>query len=106
MEDHQRRLGVARNVTSSNWVCQDYALVSQGRGVASDVSDLLISFYNIHQRLKIRVSGVQFPPCLIPNLGSKIPKMGIKKRKPRNRTPVGSSVADALFTKVQQRVLA
>jgi len=32
--------------------------------------------------------------------------MGIKRRKPSNRTPVGSSVADALFTKVQQRVLA
>jgi predicted nucleotidyltransferase len=32
--------------------------------------------------------------------------MGIKKRKPTNRTPAGSSVADALFTKVQQRVLA
>src|ERR1700735_4218955 len=32
--------------------------------------------------------------------------MGTKERKQRNRTPVGSSVADALFTKVQQRVLA
>jgi predicted nucleotidyltransferase len=32
--------------------------------------------------------------------------MGIKKRKPSNRTPVASGVADALFTKVQQRVLA
>ncbi len=32
--------------------------------------------------------------------------MGIKKRKPSSRTPVGSSLADALFTKVQQRVLA
>jgi predicted nucleotidyltransferase len=32
--------------------------------------------------------------------------MGTKKRKPNNRAPVGSSVADALFTKVQQRVLA
>lgn len=32
--------------------------------------------------------------------------MGIKKRKLRRRAPVGSGVADALFTKVQQRVLA
>jgi predicted nucleotidyltransferase len=32
--------------------------------------------------------------------------MGIKKRKPIKRAPVGSGVADALFTKVQQRVLA
>jgi len=32
--------------------------------------------------------------------------MGIKERKPSNRALVGSSVADALFTKVQQRVLA
>src|SRR5260370_11691469 len=32
--------------------------------------------------------------------------MGTKKRKPSNREPVGSGVADALFTKVQQRVLA
>jgi len=35
-----------------------------------------------------------------------MPKMGIKKPKLTNSTPVGSSVADALFTKVQQRVLA
>jgi predicted nucleotidyltransferase len=32
--------------------------------------------------------------------------MGTQKRKPNNRAPVGSVVADALFTKVQQRVLA
>jgi predicted nucleotidyltransferase len=32
--------------------------------------------------------------------------MGIKKRKSSRRAPVGSGVADALFTKVQQRVLA
>jgi predicted nucleotidyltransferase len=32
--------------------------------------------------------------------------MGIKKRKLRSRAPVRSEVADALFTKVQQRVLA
>jgi predicted nucleotidyltransferase len=32
--------------------------------------------------------------------------MGTKKRKPTNRAPVSSGVADALFTKVQQRVLA
>jgi predicted nucleotidyltransferase len=49
---------------------------------------------------------LQFPPWPIPILGSKIPKMGTKKRKLRNRAPVGSGIADALFTKVQQRVLA
>ena len=32
--------------------------------------------------------------------------MGIKKREPSNRAPLVSGVADALFTKVQQRVLA
>ena len=32
--------------------------------------------------------------------------MGTRKQKPANRTPVSSGVADALFTKVQQRVLA
>jgi predicted nucleotidyltransferase len=32
--------------------------------------------------------------------------MGIKKRKSRSRGPVGSRVAEALFSKVQQRVLA
>jgi hypothetical protein len=29
----------ARNVTNSDWVCQDCALVSQGRGAESDASD-------------------------------------------------------------------
>jgi hypothetical protein len=43
---------------------------------------------------------------VIPKLGSKIPKMGTKKRKPNSHAPVSSGVADALFTKVQQRVLA
>ncbi len=32
--------------------------------------------------------------------------MGIKKRQVTSRTPVSSGVADALFTRVQQRVLA
>jgi predicted nucleotidyltransferase len=35
-----------------------------------------------------------------------MPKMGAKKRQSGNRAPVISGVADALFTKVQQRVLA
>jgi predicted nucleotidyltransferase len=35
-----------------------------------------------------------------------MPKMGTKKRQSNNRKPVVSGVADALFTKVQQRVLA
>jgi predicted nucleotidyltransferase len=35
-----------------------------------------------------------------------MPKMGIKKRHSGNRAPIISGVADALFTKVQQRVLA
>jgi predicted nucleotidyltransferase len=35
-----------------------------------------------------------------------MPKMGTKKRQSSNRAPVVSGVADALFTKVQQRVLA
>lgn len=42
----------------------------------------------------------------IPILGSKIPKMGTKKPQSVNRSLVSSGVADALFTKVQQRVLA
>jgi predicted nucleotidyltransferase len=35
-----------------------------------------------------------------------MPKMGTKRWEPDNCAPVGSGVADALFTKVQQRVLA
>jgi predicted nucleotidyltransferase len=35
-----------------------------------------------------------------------MPKMGTKKRQSSTRAPVVSGVADALFTKVQQRVLA
>ena len=43
---------------------------------------------------------------LIPILGIMMPKMGTKKRQSSNRAPAVSGVADALFTKVQQRVLA
>ena len=49
---------------------------------------------------------------MIPNLGFIIPKMGIKKSSIRSSTkskanpPQGGGLADALFTKVQQRVLA
>jgi predicted nucleotidyltransferase len=57
-------------------------------------------------RPKIRGPGGQFPPWQIPILGSNIPKMGIKKRRYDNPSPIISGVADALFTKVQQRVLA
>src|SRR3984885_6884220 len=39
-------------------------------------------------------------------MGSKIPKMGTTRRKLASHAPVKSGVADALFTKVQQRVLA
>ena len=60
---------------------------------------------NIFKFLKIKAH-FQFSPWPIPNLGSKIPKMGTKKRKPSNRAAETSGVADALFTKVQQRVLA
>jgi predicted nucleotidyltransferase len=35
-----------------------------------------------------------------------MPKMGVKKRQSNNPAPAVSGVADALFTKVQQRVLA
>jgi predicted nucleotidyltransferase len=42
----------------------------------------------------------------MPILGIMIPNMGTKKRQSANRAPVVSGVADALFTKVQQRVLA
>jgi predicted nucleotidyltransferase len=45
-------------------------------------------------------------PWQIPKLGSKIPKMGTEKRNPTRHAPASSGVADALFTKVQQRVLA
>lgn len=45
---------------------------------------------------------------MIPNLGFIIPKMGIKKSSIKSKTnpPQGGGLADALFTKVQQRVLA
>jgi predicted nucleotidyltransferase len=45
---------------------------------------------------------------MIPNMGSIIPNMGIKKIKAPTRavSPAPVGVADALFTKVQQRVLA
>ena len=39
-------------------------------------------------------------------MGSIMPNMGIKKRANQERSPVVSGIADALFTKVQQRVLA
>jgi predicted nucleotidyltransferase len=39
-------------------------------------------------------------------MGTNIPIMGIKKRKSESRAPVVSGVANALFSKVQQRVLA
>lgn len=52
------------------------------------------------------MSGGQFPHWQIPILGSNIPKMGTKKRHYDNPSPIVSGVADALFTKVQQRVLA
>ena len=43
--------------------------------------------------------------CLkIPNLGFNIPDMGMKTSR-RKRVPRSASLADALFTKVQQRVL-
>jgi predicted nucleotidyltransferase len=42
---------------------------------------------------------------LIPKLGVIIPIMGMKKHAP-SKIAVGSGIADALFTKVQQRVLA
>ncbi len=45
-------------------------------------------------------------PSPIPKSGSKIPKMGIKQRNLTSHPPISSGVADALFTKVQQRVLA
>jgi len=45
---------------------------------------------------------------MIPNLGFIIPKMGIKKSSIKSKAspPQGGGLADALFTKVQQRVLA
>jgi len=42
----------------------------------------------------------------MPILGTKIPKMGSVKRKTEAVGPAASGVADALFSKVQQRVLA
>lgn len=52
----------------------------------------------------VRTSGNRL---IIPNSGFIIPKMGIKKTlgKSKSATPVPMGVADALFTKVQQRVL-
>ncbi len=52
-----------------------------------------------------------FPPmkgmvCYEPIMGTIIPIMGIKKKRSSNPAPAVSGVADALFTKVQQRVLA
>jgi predicted nucleotidyltransferase len=43
---------------------------------------------------------------IVPIVGIKMPKMGILKRKPTSNTSTTSGVADALFSKVQQRVLA
>src|ERR1700678_1744292 len=43
---------------------------------------------------------------IIPILGIKVPIMGILKRKSTSDAPTTSGVADALFSKVQQRVLA
>ena len=53
--------------------------------------------------MRLRVTGL-----MIPNLGFIIPKMGIKKTsiKTKAPSPQGGGLADALFTKVQQRVLA
>ena len=39
-------------------------------------------------------------------MGIIIPNMGMKKKRAQSKLPVGSGIADALFTKVQQRVLA
>ena len=39
-------------------------------------------------------------------MGIIIPNMGMKQRRAPSKLPVGSGIADALFTKVQQRVLA
>src|ERR1700678_1755417 len=43
---------------------------------------------------------------IIPILGIKVPIMGILKRKSTSNAPTTPGVADALFSKVQQRVLA
>jgi predicted nucleotidyltransferase len=43
---------------------------------------------------------------IVPILGIKIPGMGTTKRKSTSNAPTTSGVADALFSKVQQRVLA
>lgn len=43
---------------------------------------------------------------MIPNSGFIIPNMGIKKKPLKTKAPAPLGVADALFTKVQQRVLA
>jgi predicted nucleotidyltransferase len=61
---------------------------------------------NIRSRTENPRVGVQFPPWPIPILGSNIPKMGTKERELSSRAAPVSGVADALFTKVQQRVLA
>jgi DNA-binding MarR family transcriptional regulator len=43
---------------------------------------------------------------IIPNLGFIIPNMGIKKRTNKSpKSPAPTGLADALFSKVQQRVL-
>ena len=41
-----------------------------------------------------------------PEMGTIIPNMGIKKPRAASEIAVGSGIADALFTKVQQRVLS
>lgn len=43
---------------------------------------------------------------IIPRLGFIIPNMGTQRRSTRTRPRPASRIADALFTKVQQRVLA
>lgn len=46
------------------------------------------------------------PTLNIPKMGYKIPNMGIKARSAISTKQAPSGIADALFTKVQQRVLA
>jgi hypothetical protein len=58
--------------------------------------------------MKKKKGGLLIPKLgiVVPKMGIVVPKMGTKKRRSGNRGPVVSGVADALFTKVQQRVLA
>ncbi len=75
----------------------------ENEGLNPSTTLALTSRKSLHQRWGLWADRGNL---LVPIMGIKIPIMGIQKRKPTNNAPTPSGVADALFSKVQQRVLA